>query len=106
MVIRYAWRMPCNRWRERLETASKNEERLSSFAQQLTQVHTITDRFSMANTYLINDEHVVIIDPGSELNSPSALDYLQRFLHRSPGAIALLVITPLTPTLTARVSSL
>src|SRR6266700_6931784 len=98
--------MLCNRWRERLDTAPEGEERVASFAQQFTQVHTITDRFAMANTYLINDEHVVIVDPGSELNAHSALDYLQRFLHRSPGEIDLIVLTHLHPDHTAGVTSL
>ncbi len=98
--------MPCNCWRERLDTAPESEERPSSFARQLTQVHTITDRFSMANTYLINDERVVIVDPGSESNAHSALDYLRRFLHRSPADVDLVVLTHLHLDHTAGVTSL
>jgi len=89
-----------------LDTTLEGEERPSSFDQRFTQVHTITDRFAMANTYLINDERVVIVDPGSELNAHSALDYLQRFLHRSPGEIDLIVLTHLHPDHTAGVTSL
>src|SRR5215469_1741636 len=60
----------------------------------------------MANTYLINDERVVIVDPGSELNARSTLDYLQRFLHRSLDDIDLVVLTHLHLDHTAGVTSL
>ncbi len=75
-------------------------------SQQPRQVHTITDRFSMANTYLIDDERIVIVDPGSELNVHLALDYLQHFLHRTPADIDLIVLTHLHPDHTAGVESL
>lgn len=58
-------------------------------------VHTITDRFSMANTYLIADERLVVVDPGSALNVRLLQAYLQRFLRRSPGDIDLVVLTHL-----------
>ena len=69
-------------------------------------VHTITDRFSLANTYIIEDQTLVIIDPGSELNVRLTLAYLQRFLHRSPDAIDLIVLTHLHPDHTAGVDAL
>jgi len=64
-------------------------------AQQARQVHTITDRFSMANTYLVNDERCIVIDPGSTLNTHLTLHYLKRFLHRTPGDVDLIVLTHL-----------
>ncbi len=73
---------------------------------QLRHVHTITDRFSLANTYIINDEALVIVDPGSELNVRLTLAYLQRFLHRSSNDIDLIVLTHLHPDHTAGVSAL
>ncbi len=69
-------------------------------------VHTITDRFSLANTYIIDDEKPVIIDPGSELNVRLTLAYLQRFLNRSPHDIDLIVLTHLHPDHTAGVDAL
>lgn len=63
--------------------------------QQLRQVHTITDRFSIANTYLINGEHLIVVDPGSELNVRLMLNYLREFLHRTPAEIDLIVLTHL-----------
>ncbi len=62
---------------------------------QLRQVHTITDRFSMANTYLIADERFVVVDPGSELNVRQLQGYLQRFLRRAITDIDLIVLTHL-----------
>src|SRR4029077_13482557 len=57
----------------------------------------ITDRFSMANTYLIDDGRLIVVDPGSILNARLTLDYLERFLHRSPVEIDLIVLTHLHP---------
>lgn len=99
-------RMSCNCRRGIVDTASRGEERPSPFAQQPCQVHTITDRYSMANTYLINDERVVVVDPGSALNVHFALEYLRRFLHRSPADIDLVVLTHLHPDHTAGVEPL
>ena len=70
------------------------------------QVHTITDRFSMANTYLIDDEQLIVVDPGSELNVRLTLKYLQDFLHRAPTDIDLVVLTHLHPDHTAGVNFL
>lgn len=80
-------------------TASENEAHSGrgSFVQRERCVHTITDRFSMANMYLVNDEHIIIVDPGSELNVRLTLDYLRRFLQRAPKEIDLIVLTHLHP---------
>lgn len=69
-------------------------------------VHTITDRVSMANTYLVNSERIIVVDPGSDLNVRLALDYLRRFLRRSPGDIDLIVLTHLHPDHTDGVTAL
>ena len=78
----------------------------SALPQQLRQVHTITDRFSLANTYIINDERMVIVDPGSELNTRLTVEYIQRFLHRSLAEIDLIVLTHLHPDHTAGIEAL
>jgi hydroxyacylglutathione hydrolase len=75
-------------------------------SRQLRHVHTISDRFSLANTYIIDDEALVIVDPGSELNVRLMLAYLQRFLHRSSNDIDLIVLTHLHPDHTAGVNAL
>lgn len=69
-------------------------------------VHTITDRFSMANTYLINAERMIIVDPGTELNVRQLQYYLQAFLHRSLAQIDLIVLTHLHPDHTSGVEAL
>lgn len=83
-----------------------SEPQISPFALRPRQVHTITDRFSMANTYLINDERTIVVDPGSELNVRLLHTYLQRFLRRSPTDIDLIVLTHLHPDHTAGVAAL
>lgn len=60
----------------------------------------------MANTYLIDDGHLVVVDPGSVLNVRLTLDYLQRYLQRSPTDIDLIVLTHLHPDHTAGVGLL
>jgi glyoxylase-like metal-dependent hydrolase (beta-lactamase superfamily II) len=89
-----------------LDTAPEIRQQQPSFAQQARQVHTITDRFSRANTYLINDERCIIIDPGSAINTQLTLNYLKRFLHRTPGDIDLIVLTYLHPDHSAGINSL
>ncbi|WP_160145836.1 MBL fold metallo-hydrolase [Dictyobacter aurantiacus] len=69
-------------------------------------VHTITDRFSMANTYLINEERMVVVDPGTELNVRQLQSYLQHFLHRPLQQIDLIVLTHLHPDHTSGVEML
>lgn len=73
---------------------------------QLRCVHTITDRFSLANMYIIDDGTLVIVDPSSELNVRLTLAYIQRFLHRSPKDIDLIVLTHLHPDHTSGVDAL
>lgn len=88
-----------------IATEIKQQEPL--LVQQARRVHTISDRFSRANTYLVNDEeHCFVIDPGSVLNTQLTLDYLQQFLHRSPSDIDLIVLTHLHPDHTAGVEAL
>ncbi len=89
-----------------METAIESTRHVPPLAQQPRQVHTITDRFSMANTYLINSEHMIVVDPGSALNVRLLLQYLQHFLHRSAGDIDLIVLTHLHPDHTAGVEPL
>ena len=89
-----------------MDTAIKSRQQVPPLAQQARQVHTITDRFSMANTYLVNDERCIVIDPGSTLNVQLTIDYLKRFLHRTPGDIDLIVLTHLHPDHTAGVETL
>lgn len=74
--------------------------------QQLRHVHTITGRFSQANTYIIDDGTLVIVDPGSKLNVRLTLAYIQRFLQRSPSDIDLIVLTHLHPDHTVGVEAL
>lgn len=93
-------------YRRHFGHATEMRQQQPPLAQQPRQVHTITDRFSMANTYLVNDERCIVIDPGSELNTQLTLNYLKQFLHRAPGDIDLIVLTHLHPDHTAGVESL
>lgn len=60
----------------------------------------------MANTYLIDDGRLIVVDPGSVLNVNLVLEYLRDFLHRSPAEIDLIVLTHLHPDHTAGVTAL
>lgn len=60
----------------------------------------------MANTYLIYEEHIAVVDPGSELNVRLLSNYIQRFLHHVPTDIDLIVLTHLHPDHTAGVEAL
>lgn len=60
----------------------------------------------MANTYLVDDGRLIVVDPGSVLNVRLTLDYLQRYLHRLPSEIDLIVLTHLHPDHTAGVEVL
>jgi glyoxylase-like metal-dependent hydrolase (beta-lactamase superfamily II) len=60
----------------------------------------------MANTYLINEERLIVVDPGSEVNVRLLSDYLQHFLHRALTDIDLIVLTHLHPDHTAGVELL
>lgn len=84
-------------WRVTLDIAVESIQQLPPLARQPRRVHTITDRFSMANTYLISEERLVIVDPGSSLNVSLIVGYLSHFLHRSPNDIDLIVLTHLHP---------
>src|SRR2546429_5302327 len=70
------------------------------------QVHTITDRFSLSNTYLIDDGRLVVVDPGSERNVHLLHSYLHHFLCRTMRDIELIVLTHLHPDHTAGIDSL
>lgn len=83
-----------------------HQTHVSRSSPQPRRVHTITDRFSMANTYLINDERIVVVDPGSELNVQLLHFYLQRVLNRAAIEIDLIVLTHLHPDHTAGVEAL
>lgn len=69
-------------------------------------VHTITDRFSMANAYLINEEQMIVVDPGTELQVKQLQDYLWTFLQRSLAHIDLIVLTHFHPDHIAGVEAL
>ncbi len=69
-------------------------------------VHTITDRYSISNTYLIDDTHLVVVDPGSALNVRLLTIYLQKFLHRTPADIDLIVLTNMHHDHTSGIESL
>ncbi len=90
-----------------MDIATEIKKQQPLVVQQARHVHTITDRFSMANTYLVNDEeHCFVVDPGSVLNTQLTLHYLQRFLHCTPSDIDLIVLTHLHPDHTAGVEAL
>jgi hydroxyacylglutathione hydrolase len=78
-----------------LDIAIESKQQVPPLDQQPRRVHTITDRFAMANTYLIQEERFVIVDPDSALNVRLLVEYLQYFLHRSPSDIDLIVLTHL-----------
>lgn len=69
-------------------------------------VHTITDRFSMSNTYLIDENRLLVVDPGSALNVRLLANYVQSFLHRSPADIDLIVLTNMHQDHTSGIESL
>ncbi len=58
-------------------------------------VHSITNRFSLANTYVIHGEQIVVVDPGTEHSAHLVRKYLHTVLHRSPQSIDLIVLTHL-----------
>lgn len=89
-----------------MDTTLEKQPPSPPLAQKPRHVHDITDRFSMANTYLIDDGRLIVVDPGSALNVRLTLDYLQRYLHRSPADIDLIVLTHLHPDHTAGVETL
>jgi hydroxyacylglutathione hydrolase len=78
-----------------LHPATKEPSLLLQPDLQPRQIHTITDRFSMANTYLIVADLLIVVDPCSELNVRLLYKYLNTVLHRSSAEIALVVLTNL-----------
>lgn len=80
-----------------MDIAIEGKQPPQPVGQRPRHVHTITDRFSMANTYLIDDGQLVVVDPGSALNVKLLLDYLTNFLRRAPGEIDLVVLTHFHP---------
>jgi hydroxyacylglutathione hydrolase len=90
-----------------MDTTVEKQASLPPLAQRPRHVHNITDRFSMNNTYVIDDgQWLIVVDPGSVLNVRLTFDYLQRFLHRSPTDIDLIVLTHLHPDHTTGVEAL
>jgi hydroxyacylglutathione hydrolase len=89
-----------------LDIALEKKSTPPPLTQRPRHVHDITDRFSMANTYLIDDGRLIVVDPSSIVNVRLTLGYLQRFLHRSPTDIDLIVLTHLHPDHTAGVETL
>src|SRR5438045_199303 len=55
--------------RTQLDTVIESKQPLQPVAQQPRHVHTITDRFSMANTYLIQDARFILFEPYYERQS-------------------------------------
>lgn len=78
-----------------MKAASSLSSQVSSAPRDARRVHTITDRFSMSNTYLLHDERFVVVDPGSRLNVYLLCRYIERFLHLTPASIDLIVLTHL-----------
>ena len=62
-------------------------------AARACRVHTITDRFSLANTYIINDGELVIVDPASPQQVQALISYVRYFLQRDEADIGLIVLT-------------
>ena len=60
---------------------------------QSRRVHTITDRFSMVNTYLVNEKRLFVINPGTEENIRLLFRYVQHVLRRPIQDIDLIVLT-------------
>lgn len=89
-----------------VDTLRKDSSHRLMESDQRRMVHTITDRFSMANTYLIDDERLVVVDPGSDLNVRLLHNYIRQFLGRSPQDIDLVVLTHLHPHHTSGVMAL
>lgn len=80
-----------------LDITLKEQPSLLPLEQHARHVHEMTDRFSLSNTYIIEDGHLIVVDPTSVLHTRLTLDYLRRYLHRSPTDIDLIVLTHLHP---------
>lgn len=80
-----------------MHSTSHNQPQFSQEAVQQRRVHTITDRFSMTNTYLVNEARLFVIDPGSERNVQLLCKYVQQILYRPIHDIDLIVLTHWNP---------
>lgn len=89
-----------------MDITLEKQASLPPVVQRPRHVHDITDRFSMVNTYVIDDGRLIVVDPASDLNVRLLFDYLQRFLHRSPADIDLIVLTHLHPDFIAGVEAM
>ena len=89
-----------------MDTTLEKPSSMPPLAQRARHVHDVTDRFSLTNTYIINDGHLIVVDPASVLHTRMTLEYLQRYLHRSPADIDLIVLTHLHPDHTGGVEEL
>jgi hydroxyacylglutathione hydrolase len=89
-----------------LDTALEKIPSLPPLSRRARHVHEVTDRFSLANTYVIDDGGLIVVDPGSVLHTRLTLGYLRDFLHRSPMDIDLIVLTHLHPDHTGGVEEL
>ncbi|HEY0756210.1 MAG TPA: MBL fold metallo-hydrolase [Ktedonobacteraceae bacterium] len=89
-----------------MDAIVEKQASLPPLVQRPRHVHNITDRFSMTNTYVIDDGRLIVVDPGSMLNVRLTLDYLEHFLGRSPADIDLIVLTQLHPDYTSGVEAL
>ncbi len=89
-----------------VDTASATTPHSTRTSPRPRQVHTITDRFSLNSTYVVDDGHLVVVDPGSDLHVRQLETYLHRFLYRRTQDIDLIVLTHLHPEHTAGLASL
>ncbi len=71
---------------------SQNE---SHYASRPRCVHTVTDRFSVSNAYLIHENRLIVVDPVSDIQVQLLARYIQTFLHRSPADIDMIILTHL-----------
>jgi hydroxyacylglutathione hydrolase len=80
-----------------VHSTSHNQSQPSQEALHLRRVHTITDRFSIMNSYLVNEKRLFVIDPGSNGNVRLLCWYVQHILHRPIHDIDLIVLTHWNP---------
>lgn len=96
----------CSAGEGNLEPASAQQAQMPGAKGSSRQVHTITDRFSMANTYILNDARLIVVDPGSALNVRLLHHYVRKILQRAIDEIDLVVVTHLHPDHTAGIEAL
>jgi glyoxylase-like metal-dependent hydrolase (beta-lactamase superfamily II) len=63
--------------------------------EQPRQVHTIADRFAMANTYIIDAHPLIVVDPRSDMHVHLLCEYVESILKRSLTEIGMIVLTNL-----------